>query len=66
MISAAEAERPKLEVFKFLEEQGLDPLFQDWLGSTVLHNLGLINRQVDYEVLKYFLDKGADLLLPDK
>ena len=48
-----------IEVYKFLESVGLNPLFVSKDGETALHALAM--RSKDRAVIDYFIDKGADV-----
>lgn len=52
-----------LEVYKYLESQGLSPKTANKEGVTPLHILA--SRSHDQEVLSYMLDKGLDVNQPD-
>lgn len=53
----------KIEVYNYLEQVGLRPTAVSNTGNTALHALAA--RGKDLEVIKYFIDRGADVNQPD-
>lgn len=52
-----------IEVYKFLENSGLNPVAVSKDGETALHILA--SRSKDMAVITYFIEKGADVNQPD-